>query len=197
MDDGVAFDTDARKLQMIREEQDYHGIRVRVPAAIATAELTLALDISFDEYVEPKEIVVPTLLDDHDFQLLGYPEESVIAEKVETMIALGDANTRDRDWADVLRLAGTRDFRADDLLEALQGTAASRRRELAPLRTVITTLGDRRQGNWQALLERRHEQAFLPESFTEAIAEVIAFIDPVIEGRVVGLAWSPSARAWA
>src|SRR4051812_42486597 len=32
MNDGVTFDTDARKLQLIREEQDYRGVRVRVPA---------------------------------------------------------------------------------------------------------------------------------------------------------------------
>ena len=41
----------------------------------------------------PQKIDYPTLLSDEPIELLGYPVESVIAEKVETMISRGDANT--------------------------------------------------------------------------------------------------------
>jgi hypothetical protein len=44
-------------------------------------------------------------LDDQTFKLLGYSLENVIAEKAETMMFLGDANTRDRDYGDVYLLA--------------------------------------------------------------------------------------------
>lgn len=56
------------------------------------------------EVRRPTRIDYPTLLDDPDFPLLSYPLESVIAEKADTMMFLGDANTRDRDYSDIYLL---------------------------------------------------------------------------------------------
>jgi hypothetical protein len=53
----------------------------------------------------------PALLGE-PFPVLAYPIESVLAEKLVTMVARGDTTTRDRDFADVLLLAGHHDIDA-------------------------------------------------------------------------------------
>ena len=90
---------------MIREHTAYPGLRISAPATLGTARLQLRLDVNFGDPVGPQEIEYPTLLADEPIELLGYPVEAVIAEKVETMISRGDANTRERDYADVLALS--------------------------------------------------------------------------------------------
>ncbi len=104
-DDGVTFDASAARASVIREHAAYPGLRLSVPAALGTAQLQLRLGVNFGDPVGPQEIEYPTLLADEPIDLLGYPVEAVIAEKVETMISRGDANTRERDYADVLALS--------------------------------------------------------------------------------------------
>jgi hypothetical protein len=97
--DGVVFDVEHISLVTIREDAKYKGIRVVVPATLGGAVLKLRLDLSFGDPVDPQRIDYQTLLDDAVISLLGYPLENVIAEKAEAMMALGDANTRDRTTA--------------------------------------------------------------------------------------------------
>jgi hypothetical protein len=57
----------------------------------------------------------------------------VIAEKAETMMMLGDANTRDRDYGDIYLLSGLYRLEREPLLKALVTVAEYRGRELRPL----------------------------------------------------------------
>ena len=86
LDDGVGFDTTAISVAPIREGVEYEGVRLVLPASLGGAELKLRLDLSFGDPVKPLRIEYPTLLGDSDFRLLGYPLESVIAEKADTMM---------------------------------------------------------------------------------------------------------------
>jgi len=143
--DGVVFDVERISLVTIREDAKYEGIRVVVPASLGGAVLKLRLDLSFGDPVDPQRIDYPTLLDDAVISLLGYPLENVIAEKAETMMALGDANTRDRDYGDVYLLSGTYALEGESLWDALQATAKHRGRETRPL-------GLNRSGNCGGLI---------------------------------------------
>jgi hypothetical protein len=193
MADGVTFGSETTT-RVIREEADYHGVRVTTPASVGSARLKLALDVSFGDPVEPQAIVYPTLLDDPAFELLGYPIESVIAEKAETMMARGDANTRDRDFGDVLALSRVHAVEAAALREAIRRVAAHRGRELVPLRESITTLGESRQTSWRAFRERAGLPA-LPERFADVVEAVSAFIDPLL-GETDIVRWNPADQAW-
>jgi hypothetical protein len=53
------------------------------------------LDVNFGDLADTQEVEYPTLVSDEPLGLLGYPVETVIAEKVETMVSRGDANTRE------------------------------------------------------------------------------------------------------
>lgn len=60
----------------------------------------------------------PQLLADGGFQIQGYPLETVPAEKLTTAISLGDANTRERDWADLWRLTGRHEMNGSSVCHA-------------------------------------------------------------------------------
>ncbi len=191
--DGVVFDVERISLVTIREDAKYEGIRVVVPASLGGAVLKLRLDLSFGDPVDPQRIEYPTLLDDAAISLFGYPLENVIAEKAETMMALGDANTRDRDYGDVYLLSGTYPLEGESLWNALQATAEHRGREPRPLGPLLVTLRERRQQPWEAFRARAGLPA-LPERYADVIDSVVDFLDGLYVNR--GAHWEPTKRRW-
>lgn len=194
-EDGVTFDPSAARAAVIREHAAYPGLRISVPATLGTARLQLRLDINFGDPVGPQEIEYPTLLAKEPIDLLGYPVEAVIAEKVETMISRGDANTRERDYADVLALSRVHPVQAHKLRQALEQTAAHRGTQPMPLAQTLDTLPTARQRDWKAFLDRSRLTT-MPESFEEAVAEVANFVDPVLRNDPDLIRWNPSTGEW-
>lgn len=194
-DDGITFEDSQARATTIREHAAYPGTRIIVPATLGTARLQLRLDINFGDPVGAKEIEYPTLLSDEPFGLLGYPVETLIAEKVETMVSRGDANTRERDYADVLALSKVHPIEAGALRDALEQTATHRGTELMPLSRTIETLPTSRQRDWRAFLERSGLPD-MPESFEEAVARVARFVDPILRNEPNPVRWNPYAGEW-
>ena len=83
------------------------------------------------------------------------------------MVSRGDANTRERDYADVLALSKVHPVQAHSLRQALERTAAHRGTRLVPLSQVLDTLPIARQRDWRAFLARSRLTA-MPDSFEEA-----------------------------
>lgn len=193
MGDGVGFDTTTISITPIREGAEYEGIRLSLPASLGTAELKLRLDLSFGDSVEPRRIDYPTLLDDSDFRLLGYPLESVIAEKADTMMFLGDANTRDRDYGDVYLLSEIHSVEAQPLRQELCRVAEHRGHEVRPLGPLLETLREARQQPWKAFCARAGLPG-LPEHFSDVVDVVVAFIDGVQAPGA--LLWNPTSQRW-
>jgi hypothetical protein len=141
-DDGVVYETGQMTTRMIREQDRYAAVRVAVPARVGRARQPLRIDVNVGDPVTPAPRLVsyPALLDE-PFPLLAYPIEAVLAEKLVTMVARGDTNTRDRDFADVLLLAGHHDIHTASLSDAIAATAAFRQVELRPVSKALVTLG--------------------------------------------------------
>jgi Nucleotidyl transferase AbiEii toxin, Type IV TA system len=194
MTDGVSFDTSAISISRIREGAAYEGVRIALPTSLGGAELGLRLDLSFGDPVEPLRIAYPTLLGDSEFPLLGYPLESVIAEKADTMMFLGDANTRDRDYADIYLLSQIHHIEAGPLRRALHRVTAHRQHELRPLGPLLETLRESRQQPWEAFRARVGLPG-LPERFADVVAVVVELIDGV-QGDGV-FRWDPAKQQWA
>jgi hypothetical protein len=193
MTDGVVFDPAAMTIEPIREEADYPGVRVKLPAGLAGAQLWLTVDLSFGDPIVPQRIDYPTLLDGDDFTLLGYPLESVIAEKAITMLSLGDANTRDRDYADVYLLSRVHSIEATTMRSALRTVAEHRGVEFRQLGPVLETLRESRQRSWTAF-RGRAGLGLLPEHFSDVVDVVVAFVDRLAVDGVVR--WSPAEERW-
>lgn len=148
VDDGVAFTAEKIQTTTIREEDQYAGLRVTMPAAVGKAQVKLALDVNFGDPVTPGAVRIPypTVLGNSTFEMLAYPIETVLAEKIVTAIARGETNTRERDWADIWRLGGTYDLDAERLTAALRRTAQHRQVILQPLGPRLGELARLRSG---------------------------------------------------
>ena len=183
----------------IRQDHEYHGLRLAMNATLSRARLKLQLDVSFGDPVTPapEPIEYPQYLTNETFTLYGYPIATVIAEKLSTAIALGDLNTRDRDYADLHQLITRHHFDGTELTTALRKTAVHRGIQLRPLSEAISDLPTRRQAPYTAWRRRQGEAARNhPESFAEVAATVTTFGDPLTAGEAQGLTWHPDSKAW-
>lgn len=64
-DDGIKFETDDLRIERIREELEYGGLRLRTIANLSRARINIVVDVGFGDAVEPglEEIEFPVLLD--------------------------------------------------------------------------------------------------------------------------------------
>jgi len=123
-DDGISFDVEGLRVELIREELDYGGLRLRTTAALAGARITIVIDIGFGDAIEPgvEEVDLPVLLDLLSPRVRVYARETVIAEKFQAMVMLGLANSRMKDFYDVWILSRSYDFDEDRLTRAIEAT---------------------------------------------------------------------------
>lgn len=128
IDDGVVFDGAGLTIDLIREELEYGGLRLKTHAVIGGARVRVVIDIGFGDAVEPgvAELELPVLLDVPAPRLRTYPRETVIAEKFQAMAVLGRANSRMKDFYDLWVLARTYEFTGDCLARAIAATFARR-----------------------------------------------------------------------
>ncbi len=123
-DDGVAFDIEKLRTDPIREEITYGGIRITTVAHLGGARVPVQVDIGFGDAITPKPAIVdyPVLLDLPKPNLLIYPQETVVAEKFEAIVALGLTNSRMKDFHDIAVLAKYFAFDGPLLVDAFAAT---------------------------------------------------------------------------
>jgi len=115
--------------------------------------------------------------------------------QIETMVRRGDANTRERDFADVWLLTRVHAVYADDLATAIAATAAHRGTAMTPLAQALSTLPQRRQRAWSAFVRRAGIEP-LPQTFVKVVDDIRLFADPLLAGQVPGRRWNPSGLSW-
>ncbi len=126
--DGLEFDVDSIRLEAIRAEDEYAGTRVTMRVRCAQARLPLQIDIGVGDavYPPPQRRRYTSLLGMAEPEVLAYAPETVIAEKLEAMIVLGERNSRIKDFFDLRYLAETFEFERRTLTEAIRSTLARR-----------------------------------------------------------------------
>lgn len=131
-DDGLTLMADSVRVETIRDEAEYGGIRVRLFGDLAGARVSIQADIGFGDAVTPeaKEIEYPTLLGNPAPHLRAYPRETVVAEKYQALVNLGMANSRMKDFYDLWVIAREFDFDGLILSEAIRNTFSRRRTPL-------------------------------------------------------------------
>lgn len=198
-DDGVVFDIAEATAEVIREDADYEGIRIRMPANLATAKLRFAVDVSAGDPIDPppQDVAMPCLLGDEVIVILGYPLVMVLAEKLITALQRGRANTRWRDFADVWTLSRHHDVIGDDLRAALSAVAEHRRVELVPLITALDGYAAVGQERWAAWWANQLLDTPIPDDFGAVLAAVEGFADQALEGRVAGRTWIAATGVWS
>lgn len=127
LDDDVSFEIG--DISPIREDDLYGGYRVMVKAKLDTMLTPLSIDVSTGDVMTPDAIQYnfSEIFDDEkSYELWAYNIETVMAEKVETILRRGVFNTRPRDFYDTYILATTQNFNMQLFLEALKATANHR-----------------------------------------------------------------------
>lgn len=198
--DGVVFRTDTARSRTIRDEALYSGVRVTMDAAIATATVKFQLDVNFGDPVSPapRRLTFPTLLRDAEpINILGYPIETVLAEKLATAIALGDANTRVRDYADIYALIGRHNIAHREMRQALLATARFRGIHIEPVSGAIDALVEIRAHTYRTYRTGLGAAGVhLPDSFAEVIEGVVRFADPLTQPATTNPTWDETTRQW-
>jgi hypothetical protein len=90
-DDAVNFDIAGIAVDRIRDEMEYGGLRIKANTDVDGTKVRVLVDIGFGDAIEPGlvEIDLPVLLEQPSPHLHAYPFETVIAEKFQAMVALG------------------------------------------------------------------------------------------------------------
>lgn len=128
LDDDVSFSF--RSIGEIREGDEYTGYRVSLLANYPPMAVPLKLDITTGDRITPKEIEYrfKLLLENRSILVLAYNLETIMAEKLETVISRGDQNTRPRDYYDIYILTKLQysNINIERLKKALSATTVKR-----------------------------------------------------------------------
>ncbi len=184
VDDGVEFDPAELRVDQIREELEYGGLRLRTVAIVAGARVHVVVDIGFGDAVEPglQEVELPVLLDQPAPLLQAYARETVIAEKFQAMVMLGRVNSRLKDFYDIWVLSRSYDFEGDRLARAIAATFERRKTslptELPDALTSTFAQDPMKRQQWEALLRDVSGQA---PSLEEVVRDLAVFLMPHVE----------------
>lgn len=126
-DDGVVFEIGT--ISPIREDDIYGGYRVMLNAKFDTLLTPLSIDVSTGDAITPHAVrynFSEIFDDEKSYELWAYNIETVMAEKVETILRRGVFNTRPRDFYDAYILTTTQKFDKEVFADALKATANHR-----------------------------------------------------------------------
>lgn len=128
LEDDVTFNF--RNIDEIREGDEYSGYRISLSANYPPMAVPLKLDVTTGDKITPREIEYQfkLLLEDRSISVLAYNLETILAEKLETVISRGDQNTRPRDYYDIYILAKLQasNIEPEALKAAVDATAKKR-----------------------------------------------------------------------
>jgi hypothetical protein len=202
--DGIVFDSASVRVDAIREDNAYGGLRVHLVGRIGSARCALQVDVGFGDAVTPdaETVAFPTLLQDFQAPVLRvYPVYTVIAEKYQAMVTLGQANSRMKDFYDLAVIGSRTELDSATLASAIAATFARRKTVLPTQRPLALTkqFGEdtAKVRQWQAFLNKNRITA-------ASLAETVSLLDLLLWPPTEMAAtqsgstatWMPEQRKW-
>lgn len=202
--DGIVFDPDSVKADAIREDNTYGGTRITLVARIGSARCALQIDVGFGDVVtpEPQTVAYPTLLKDFQAPTLRVcPVYTVIAEKYQAMVMLGQANSRMKDFYDLAVIARRTELDGAILTAAIAATFSRRQTPLPTEHPLALTSqfseDSAKLRQWQAFLNKNRITA-------GTLAETVALLNLLLWPRTQAAAantqttarWHPESLRW-
>lgn len=184
--DGLSFDLSSLKVSSIREQMEYGGQRIAGIARIGNRRYNFCIDIGIGDSIHPaaKEYDFPTLLPGYSSpRLRCYPVETVIAEKLEAICDLEEANSRLKDFYDLHFIMKTyySNLNDRDISNAILKTFQRRRSQLPttlPVGLTDSFCNDQRLRAWNNWLRDHRLQA---PSLPDVVAELSAWAWPLLQ----------------
>jgi hypothetical protein len=200
LDDGVQYQTATATSRIIRDQAIYSGVRIAMDSTIATAAVKFRLDVNFGDPITPgpARVTIPSLRPGIEpVRVLGYPVETVLAEKIATAIALGPANTRLRDYADIYALTGKHAITHRTARRALLATTAYRGTPVQRLSDALGNFTELRRQTFDAYRKSLGDVGLqLPADLKALVSAVTTFADPLATDAGQAT-WQPTERQWS
>ncbi len=180
--DGVRFDANEVRIERIQEDYAYGGFRIRTTAEIDGAQIAISVDVGFGDASEPDAEMLhyPVLLDMPAPRLLGYARETVIAEKFQTIVALGRAISRMKEYCGLWTLSQSFDFERSRLAAAMSATFARRQTRIPEATpdglTSLFAEDVQKQQQWETF---KGNVTLDPGSLTDVVVTLESFLMPV------------------
>lgn len=181
-DDGIIFDTDQIIIETIQKEGQYTGTRIRLGGKLGNIKQQLQIDIGVGDYVTPgpQEIVYPTLISGFEEPILNaYSKETLIAEKFEAMISLGEYNSRMKDFYDVYQFVETSDLSI--LFDAIKNTFIRRKTTVVVEHPVFMKEfyeNDKRKNQWSIFIKKNELNNI---DFDQVLEKMTIFLKPIYD----------------
>lgn len=203
VNDGVIFKPSDIQVSQIKEDAKYQGIRLSGKAFLAQAEIPYQIDIGFGDAVETVDQYsdIPSFLDDLPTpKLKVYPVYAVIAEKFHAMIVLGQANSRMKDFFDVMTIAQSLSEKMTLVFKELHYAIAAtfERRGLAVTDAKLMIFSDdfksdvNKNKQWNSF--KRKNGLELQDDFSQTVDKIHRFLEPVYQH--IALKKIPTANKW-
>lgn len=198
--DGLEFDLPSMQLEQIRAEDEYAGTRITMRVYCDNVRIPMRIDIGVGDTVFPPPTVqhYSTLLAMPRPEVMAYAKESVIAEKLEAMVVLGDRNSRIKDFFDLWYLARSFGFDRATLARAIRTTFSRRSTPMPgddPIGLTDTYWENPIRAPQVRAFARRSGIEASPETGKEILAVIRPFLLPVIDdvrsGTSTGGMWPP------
>ena len=186
-EDGIQWLPTTIDTVIIQNQKAYSGVRITFRGKLDTAIIPMQIDVSFIDIIYPKPLKLdyPTLLNMPKPQLLGYTPESVIAEKVHTMLDLGKLNSRMKDYFDVWFLSQQFEFDGKKLYRAITKTFTIRKLKFAAIDAEAVFSKNfyhdkNKNAQWKSFLSQ-NKLEIAPTLLDEVINTIGIFILPIIK----------------
>lgn len=177
--EGFQFEVDM--LEPIRQDDEYGGFTLKLKATFDTLREVVFIDITTGDRITPREITyqLQSVFSENKLEVWTYNLETVLAEKLETIIRRGAASTRPRDRYDLFTLYHLRKDEIDiPILKTALNNTAKKRESLDVLTNWESQLEEIRSSDYQNQLWSRYQKSFRYASeisFEESV-EVVAII---------------------
>ena len=150
---------------------------------------------------QPETVDFPTILDFPAPRLKAYRPETIVAEKLEAIVQLGEINTRMKDFYDLFTIAGLLEIDGTLLVEAIKTTFSARHTDIPDVTPAGLTagFGSRHEPEWRAFLDRIAEDSKGFSTLSQVIEELRSFTEPAIRAarteEFFDMSWKPG-QGW-
>ena len=200
-DDGLVFIPESVVGVPIKANDEYPGVRIEFMANFGKSPVYLQADIGVADKIYPsaRKKKYPSLVGHKGFNIKVYEPETMLAEKIQTLVHKGQINSRMKDTFDIWWIAANRQIKGLTLARAIKTTFTNRQ---TPLPGTLSFLEDgyysqRQATAWQSLVKRVYTSNIPPDLVT-ALAQIKPFLIPIMDALYQEVdfdrSWDPGSK---
>ena len=201
-DDALRYDLDTLEVKDITEFKEYHGVNVSIMTYLDRTRVPVSIDIGFGDVVYPDRVKMefPVLLDMEVPEIYAYSISSVISEKFEAIVSLGDANSRYKDFYDIYMLANRYDLDGMELKESVKETFAHRGSGFNDIFafTYNFITSEIHQNRWKAFLKKK--KALVKAELNDVVnllrTLLLPVVNSIIDDTEYTVMWDHESQRW-